>query len=60
MPPLSKGARLYKRKPRYRNGKLVGRAVWLIKDGARHFATGCIASAIESKPPAEAEQALAA
>ena len=59
MPRPSKGARLYKRKPRYRNGKLVGQAVWLIKDGDRNIATGCLASASQSKPPREAEQALA-
>jgi integrase len=59
MPPLSKGARLYKRKARYRNGKLVGQPVWIIKDGPRHIATGCLAGASQTKPPREAEQALA-
>lgn len=59
MPPPSKGARLYKRKPRYRNGKLVAQAVWIIKDGDRHIATGCLANASGTKPPREAEQALA-
>jgi integrase len=59
MPPLSKGARLYKRKARYRDGKLVGQPVWIIKDGPRHIATGCLAGASEKKPPREAEQALA-
>jgi integrase len=59
MPRPSKGARLYKRKARYRKGKLVGQPVWLIKDGDRHIATGCIASASQAKPPREAEQALA-
>ena len=59
MPRPSKGARLYKRKARYRNGKLVGQAVWLIKDGDRHIATGCLAGPSEIKPPREAEQALA-
>jgi integrase len=59
MPRPSKGARLYKRKPRYRNGKVVAQALWIIKDGARHIATGCVASPSETKPPAEAEQALA-
>lgn len=59
MPRPSKGARLYKRKARYRNGKLVGQAVWLIKDGDRHIATGCLAGSSETKPPREAEQALA-
>ena len=59
MPRPSKGARLFKRKPRYRDGKLVAQAVWIIKDGHRHIATGCIASASGTKPPQEAEQALA-
>jgi hypothetical protein len=59
MPRPSKGARLFKRKPRYRDGKLVAQAVWILKDGNRHFATGCLASATEKKPPREAEQALA-
>lgn len=51
MPRPSKGARLFKRKPRYRDGKLVAQAVWILKDGNRHFATGCLASATEKKPP---------
>ncbi|WP_316194495.1 site-specific integrase [Bradyrhizobium sp. SZCCHNRI3052] len=55
----SKGIRLYKRKARYRDGKLVHQAVWIIKDGDRHIATGCVASPTETKPPREAEQALA-
>ena|SRR5438552_3511174 len=59
MPRQSKGARLYKRKARYTDGKLVHQAVWIIKDGDRHIATGCVASPSEKKPPAEAEQALA-
>src|SRR3984957_1516180 len=59
MPRPSKGVRLYKRKPRYRNGKVVAQALWIIKDGVRHIATGCVASPSETKPPAEAEQALA-
>jgi hypothetical protein len=59
MPRPSKGVRLYKRKPRYRNGKVVAQALWIIKDGARHIATGCVASPTETKPPREAEQALA-
>ena len=59
MPRASKGARLYKRKARYRNGKLVAQSVWIIRDGSEDFATGCVASASETKPPREAEQALA-
>jgi integrase len=59
MPRPSKGARLYKRKARHRDGKLVAQAVWIIKDAGRHIATGCVASASQTKPPPEAEQALA-
>src|SRR6516225_11598531 len=59
MPRASKGARLYKRKARYRNGKLVAQSVWIIRDGSEDLATGCVASASETKPPREAEQALA-
>jgi integrase len=59
MPRPSKGARLYKRKVRYRGRKLVAQSVWIIRDGSKDFATGCVASASETKPPAEAEQALA-
>jgi integrase len=59
MPRPSKGARLYKRRARYADGKLVHQAVWIIKDGDRHIATGCVARPFEAKPPAEAEQALA-
>src|SRR5271155_2708502 len=58
MPRPSKGARLYKRKPRYRDGKLVHQAIWIIKDGDRHIATGCLAGPSQTRPPREAEQAL--
>ena len=59
MPRSSKGARLYKRKARFKKGKVIHQAVWIIKDGDRHIATGCLASPSEAKPPAEAEKALA-
>ncbi len=59
MPRRSKGAHLYRRKARYVDGKLIRRAVWIIKDSGRHIATGCAASPIETKPPEEAERALA-
>jgi integrase len=59
MPRQGKGVRLYKRKARHQNGKLVHQAVWIIKDGDRHIATGRVASPSETKPPREAEQALA-
>jgi integrase len=59
MPRPSKGARLYKRRARYRGRRLVAQAVWIIRDGSEDFATGCVAGASETKPPPEAEQALA-
>jgi integrase len=59
MPRPSKGARLYKRKARYRGRRLVAQPVWIIRDSGEDFATGCVASASETKPPPEAEQALA-
>jgi len=59
MPRSSKGIRLYKRKARYNGNKLVGQAVWIIKDGDRHVATGCVADPSETRPPPRAEQALA-
>jgi hypothetical protein len=58
MPRPSKGAHLYKRKARHVGKKLVHQAVWIIKDGSRHVATGCVASPTETKPPRKAEQAL--
>jgi len=58
MPRPSKGARLFKRRARYKGRKLIAQAVWIIKDGGKHIATGCIASPSETKPPREAEQAL--
>jgi integrase len=58
MPRPGKGARLYKRRARFRGGKLIAQAVWIIKDGGRHIATGCLASPTETKPPQAAEQAL--
>jgi hypothetical protein len=48
----------FKRKPRYRGRKLVAQAVWIIKDGGKHIATGCLAGPAETKPRREAEQAL--
>lgn len=54
MPRRSKGPRLWRRPAR------KGRsAVWVIKDSGRQHATGCVASASDTQPPREAEQALA-
>jgi hypothetical protein len=58
MPRPSKGARLFKRRARYQGKKLVAQAVWIIKDGGKHIATGCVAGPTETKPPREAEQVL--
>lgn len=58
MPRPSKGARLFKRRARYKGRKLIAQAVWIIKDGGKHIATGCVAGPTETKPPREAEQAL--
>jgi integrase len=58
MPRPSKGARLYKRRARTRNGKIVAQAVWVIRDGEHSIATGCLAAPFETKPPRQAEEAL--
>jgi integrase len=42
MPRTSKGARLWLRPARRRRGRTVARAVWIIVDGKRHIATGCL------------------
>jgi integrase len=47
------------RKTRYVGRKIISQSVWIIKDGGRHIATGCVAGVTETKPPREAEQALA-
>jgi integrase len=59
MPRISKGPRLWKRPARRRGRKVVASAVWVIKDGGKHIATGCLAGKAEKRPPAAAEQALA-
>ncbi len=60
MPCTSKGPRLWRRPARRKSGRIVAASVWIIKDGGKHFATGCLASPSEKRPPAEAERALAA
>ena len=48
MPARSKGARLWLRPARRtKDGRLRASAVWIIIDGNRHIATGCLASEIE-------------
>lgn len=44
MPTVSKGIRLWWRKPRKdRAGKVAKRGTWIIIDGRKHIATGCFA-----------------
>jgi len=59
MPRSRKGPRLWKRPARRRGRKIVATAVWIIKDGGRHIATGCVAKPGDRSPPPEAEKALA-
>jgi integrase len=59
MPRISKGPRLYKRKAKRKNGRLIANAVWTIRDGEREVATGIFAGEAERKPPKAAEDALA-
>src|SRR3984893_13520569 len=56
MPRRSKGPRLYLRRARPSVGR---KAVWLIRDGQRDFATGCVGSSADQGPPEGAQQALA-
>lgn len=56
MPRPSKGPRLYLRRARPGIGR---KAVWLIRDGRRDFATGCVGSPAHKGPPEEAQRALA-
>ena len=56
MPRRSKGARLWLRPARRsENGKITRRAIWVILDAGKHFATGCLES-----EAGRAEQVLAA
>jgi integrase len=56
MPRPSKGPRLYLRRARASIGR---KAVWLIRDGGRDHATGCLGSSTDKGPPPAAQQALA-
>lgn len=55
MPRRSKGARLWLRPARRKGGRLIASAVWIIVDGNRHIATGCL-----RHQTGEAEKRLAA
>ena len=59
MPRISKGPRLYKRKTKRKNGRIIASAVWTIRDGEREVATGIFAGKTERKPSKAAENALA-
>ena len=56
MPRPSKGPRLYLRRARPGVGR---KAVWLIRDGNKYIATGCVAGPAEHRPPEAAQRALA-
>ena len=56
MPRPSKGPRLYLRRARPGVGR---KAVWLIRDGERDFATGCVGAPSDKGPPETAQRALA-
>jgi hypothetical protein len=51
MPRISKGPRLFKRKAKRKNGRLVANAVWSIRDGEREVATGIFAGEVERNRP---------
>jgi integrase len=55
MPRTSKGARLWLRPARRKGRRLIANAVWIIIDGSRHIATGCL-----KDQAGEAEKKLAA
>jgi hypothetical protein len=55
MPRANKGARLWLRPSRRKGGRIIARAVWIIRDGNRHIATGCFEDQAR-----EAEKRLAA
>ena len=59
MPQTSKGPRLWKRPPVRKGGKIIRSALWVIRDGSTTISTGCTSCQADTKPPAEAEQALA-
>jgi integrase len=56
MPRPSKGPRLYLRRAR---PGISRKAVWVIRDGSKDFATGCVAGPAEHRPPEAAQRALA-
>src|SRR4051812_2374547 len=59
MPRSNKGPHLWRRPARRKNRRIIGAAVWIIKDSGRHFATGCTSDPTERRPPKQAEEALA-
>ena len=55
MPRQRKGVRLWLRPARRKRGQVIANAVWIIIDGGKHIATGCLKSQAR-----EAEKCLAA
>jgi integrase len=55
MPRRSKGTRLWLRPARRQGGRIVRNAIWIIIDGNKHIATGCL-----KHEASEAEKQLAA
>lgn len=55
MPRANKRARLWLRPSRRKGGRIIARAVWIIRDENRHVATGCFEDQAR-----EAEKRLAA
>jgi integrase len=47
MPRRNKSARLWLRPESKKHGSIVRRSAWVILDGGKHFATGCLAHEIE-------------
>jgi integrase len=52
MPRPAKGPRLYLRRARRKNGRVIAQAVWIIRDGGKDFATGCFTSATNAQKDA--------
>lgn len=59
MPRTSHGPTLKRRKARFKAGKLHQNAAWVIRHGRVEVSTGVAADPTQTKPPKEAEQALA-
>jgi hypothetical protein len=49
MPRPRKSARLWLRPARRRRRQIIANAVWIIIDGKRHIATGCLKGELERR-----------